>query len=120
VILTGYQTEPKNYLALMDIYLLSSFSEGTSMTLLEAMSLCKPCVVTDVGGNSEVIIDSENGFVSPNDNEIIFAKNIIGTVKSIKIDNRLGEASKNRFDDYFAEQTMNKQYQGLYQQITKA
>ena len=46
VIFTGYIAKPAIYLAMMDIFLLSSLSEGTSMTLLEAMSLGKPCVVT--------------------------------------------------------------------------
>ncbi|WP_016957050.1 glycosyltransferase [Catenovulum agarivorans] len=65
VIMPGYDPKPAKYLALMDIFLLSSLSEGTSMTLLEAMSLGKPCVVTDVGGNPEVIKQGFNGEVSP-------------------------------------------------------
>jgi len=114
VMLTGYQTQPKNYLALMDVYLLSSFSEGTSMTLLEAMSLSKPCVVTNVGGNPEVVINGENGYVTENDNAEQFAKGILNTITEIKTDNNLGAASKKRFDQYFAEQAMNQQYKKLY------
>ncbi len=56
VIMPGYEPQPKHYLALMDIFLLSSLSEGTSITLLEAMALGKPCVVTDSGDNKEIII----------------------------------------------------------------
>jgi len=119
VLLTGYQTKPQNYLALMDIYLLSSFSEGTSMTLLEAMSLGKPCVVTDVGGNPEVIIDGENGFVTPNDNKNKFATGIIKIIhengKAISFE----KVSENRFKTHFSEKNMNNKYQDLYQQMTQ-
>jgi glycosyltransferase involved in cell wall biosynthesis len=73
VILTGYDPNPQHFLAMMDIYLLSSFSEGTSMTLLEAMSLGKPCVVTDAGGNAEIIQHKVNGLVTNNDDTEQFA-----------------------------------------------
>ena len=46
---TGYINNPANVLGIMDVFLLSSLSEGTSMTLLEAMSLKKPCIVTTSG-----------------------------------------------------------------------
>jgi glycosyltransferase involved in cell wall biosynthesis len=117
VILTGYKPEPENYLALMDVYLLSSLSEGTSMTLLEAMSLSKPCVVTDAGGNPEVIINGENGFVTPNNNADKFAKGIIQVINARKENNDLGMASKNRFDALFSENNMNKQYRTIYSTI---
>ncbi|GLX82106.1 glycosyltransferase [Thalassotalea eurytherma] len=77
VIFTGYIAKPVNHIALMDIFLLSSLSEGTSMTLLEAMSLGTPCAVTDAGGNPEVIEDKFNGFVSLNDETGEFAHNIL-------------------------------------------
>jgi glycosyltransferase involved in cell wall biosynthesis len=117
VILTGYQTKPHNYLALMDIYLLSSFSEGTSMTLLEAMSLGKPCVVTDAGGNPEIVIDGENGYVTPNDNAQKFSEAITNILESTVSINQFGQASKIRFDSHFSETNMNKQYHYLYNQV---
>jgi len=117
VILTGYQTKPQSYLALMDIYLLSSLSEGTSMTLLEAMSLGKPCVVTDAGGNPEIVINNENGLVTPNDNIDKFAQGIMTVLYSAASASELGKASKNRFNAVFSEQSMNTKYQQLYQQL---
>ena len=115
VILTGYKPKPENYLALMDIYLLSSLSEGTSMTLLEAMSLGKPCVVTDAGGNPEIVQNNENGIVTPNDNREMFAQGIVRVIAENR--NNLGKASKARFEQRFSESKMNRQYQDLYQRL---
>jgi len=117
VILTGYNSKPVNYLALMDVYLLSSFSEGTSMTLLEAMSLSKPCVVTDVGGNPEVIINGKNGFVTPNNDVGKFAQGILKMINPNNKNSNLGQASLKRFDLLFSEKCMNSQYQKLYNQL---
>jgi glycosyltransferase involved in cell wall biosynthesis len=114
VILTGYQTKPHNFLALMDVYLLSSLSEGTSMTLLEAMSLSKPCVVTDAGGNPEIVVNGKNGFVTPNDHAKEFAHGMIKTLETILNSNDLNIASKERFDSFFSENSMNEKYQALY------
>jgi len=117
VILTGYQTKPHNYLALMDIYLLSSFSEGTSMTLLEAMSLGKPCVVTDAGGNPEVIANGKNGFVTPNDDADEFAKRLVEIITTNTSALELGKISIKRFEEIFSERNMNQLYKKTYHNL---
>ncbi len=63
IIFTGFKSPATNYMALMELFLLPSLSEGTSMTLLEAMSLGIPCIVSDVGGNPEVVAHNRNGLV---------------------------------------------------------
>ncbi len=114
VILTGYKKEPENYLALMDIYLLSSFSEGTSMTLLEAMSIGKPMVVTDAGGNSEVVKHGYNGYVTKNDDAEHFAKSIEKLLVAPKLKVKYGLNSNKRFQEFFDVSKMTTQYETMY------
>jgi len=113
VILTGYEPKPISYIALMDIFLLSSLSEGTSMTLLEAMSLGKPCVVTDAGGNPEIIIDNYNGFVSKNDDAMMFSQCITSLLDS-KLIGTFSANAKQRFRESFDEKIMNDSFNKIY------
>jgi glycosyltransferase involved in cell wall biosynthesis len=43
--------------------LLSKYSEGNSMFLLESLSMGTPIIATNIGGNIEMIRDGENGFI---------------------------------------------------------
>jgi len=119
VILTGYITNPQNYLAVMDIYLLSSLSEGTSMTLLEAMSLGKPCVVTNAGGNSEIIEHSDNGLVSENGNAEAFATSILKLAQNPKMIRDMGIHSCKRYEIYFSAHAMAELYGKTYRTLNK-
>jgi glycosyltransferase involved in cell wall biosynthesis len=114
VILTGYVSKPQNLLAMMDIYLLSSLSEGTSMTLLEAMSFGKPCVVTHAGGNPEIIENEQVGLVTPNNDASAFAQAIIALAQNKELAVRYGIEAKKRFEDSFSIENMERAYQKLY------
>ena len=46
-----------------DVFLLTSLWEGLPVSLLEAMYMKKPCVVSDVIGNHDVIENGRNGFI---------------------------------------------------------
>ncbi|MEP7702681.1 glycosyltransferase [Paraglaciecola sp. 25GB23A] len=114
VILTGYEPKPQNLLAMMDIYLLSSLSEGTSITLLEAMSIGKPCIVTHAGGNPEIIDNNVVGLVTPNDDALAFAEAIISLSSDRNLMAQFGVEAKKRFNNCFSLQKMNQAYQKLY------
>jgi glycosyltransferase involved in cell wall biosynthesis len=114
VLMPGYDPQPQHYLALMDIFLLSSLSEGTSMTLLEAMSLKKPCVVTDAGGNKEVIANGENGIVTTNDDANEFSQAILKLMNDKVLINQYGEASEKRFGRLFDVSVMVKRFSNFY------
>ena len=117
VIFTGFIDNPQRYITLFEIFLLSSFSEGTSMTLLEAMSLSKPCVVTDVGGNPEIVIDNKMGLVVPSDDSDAFSSAIIKLLSDNEKRNVFGEAARYRFLKHFSVEHMIEKYQSLYVDI---
>ena len=63
--ITGWKTREESLQEMVkyDIFLLPSIWEGLSMSLLEAMYLGKPCVVSNISGNNNVIVNGVNGFV---------------------------------------------------------
>lgn len=117
VIFTGYISRPQHYLDCMDIFLLSSLSEGTSMTLLEAMSLSKPCIVTDAGGNSEIIDHNYNGLVTPNDQASTFADAINQLLSKENELKNMQHNANSRYQQHFNIALMAKEYQSLYNRL---
>jgi glycosyltransferase involved in cell wall biosynthesis len=61
----GYHADPPAVLAGADVFTLSSVHEGLPISLLEAMALGLPPVVTDVGANGVVVTDGIDGVVVP-------------------------------------------------------
>jgi glycosyltransferase involved in cell wall biosynthesis len=68
VVLAGAQTNTLDWYHAFDTFVLSSVSEGTPLALLEAGACGLPCVVTNVGGNVEVIKHHVNGLVVDSEN----------------------------------------------------
>lgn len=63
----GYRNDITSLMNAADAYVMSSSWEGMPIVLLEASAVGLPIVCTDVGGNKEVVVDSETGFiVKPN------------------------------------------------------
>jgi glycosyltransferase involved in cell wall biosynthesis len=115
VIFTGYRSNPSDLINMFDVFLLSSLSEGTSMTLLEAMSLSKPCVVTNAGGNPEVIEHEYNGIVCANDDQDAFSCACLNMLN--KDINEMSKNSFQRFNEKFSVESMLSQYKKIWKSI---
>lgn len=65
-------SNPEGLMNTLDIFVLSSVSEGCSNVILEAMACGVPVVATNTGGNPELVADRENGllFEVGNDREL--------------------------------------------------
>jgi len=117
---TGFINEPAQHLALMDCFLLSSHTEGTSMTLLESMSLAIPAVVTNVGGNPEIVKRGETGLLVPGGDTEKFASEMIRLQQSPELCEQLGQCALERFRKRFSVGAMADSYRQLYHQIVQS
>ncbi|MFA7060557.1 MAG: glycosyltransferase family 4 protein, partial [Pedobacter sp.] len=99
---------------LFDVFLLTSFSEGISVTLLEAMDSGVPAVVTDVGGNGEVVVEGETGYLVPVDEDIQMAQKICKLINDQNLSARIGLAAQQRVAREFSVQRMMDAYCSLY------
>ena len=61
----GIRRDVPELLAAGDIFALTSVSEAASLTLMEAMASGLPVVVTNVGGNPELVRDGIDGILVP-------------------------------------------------------
>lgn len=73
--LIGYQTLEtiSDYLNMSDLFIMGSYKEGWSTSLVEAVSCGVPCVVTDFSSASEMVHDGVNGYVVYKRDEKIFS-----------------------------------------------
>jgi glycosyltransferase involved in cell wall biosynthesis len=117
ILITGFKEDTHRFYNIMDMFLLTSFSEGTAMTLLEAMASSLTCIVTDVGGNPEIVVDSQTGFVIPSDDEKALASVICGLLKNKDLLKKMGQAARRRFENEFAIDKMVHSYQAMYDSV---
>ncbi len=119
VVFHGFQVDVSPFFDRLDVFALTSFYEGLSMSLLEAISRGKPSIVSAVGGNTEVITDEVNGFVFESDNQAELATKLLYTVDNID-SSHLGRVRKNAqesFERRFTIQAMVEQYEALYSSL---
>ncbi len=113
-VFTGFINKPVHHLAAMDVFLLSSHTEGTSMTLLEAMSLEIPSVATRVGGNPEIVEDGVTGLLTEPDRPQPFAVALETLYQDAAIRNRMGSEAQQRFAERFSANAMVRKYAAIY------
>lgn len=65
VVFAGLRHDTPRMLAALDVFALSSLSEGMSVGMLEAMSTSLPVVATNVGGNPQLIREGDTGLLVP-------------------------------------------------------
>jgi glycosyltransferase involved in cell wall biosynthesis len=65
VVFEGFKKDIRPYLHSADAFVLTSYSEGLPFAILEAMACGLPCIVTDVGGNTEAVTHEVHGLIVP-------------------------------------------------------
>jgi sugar transferase (PEP-CTERM/EpsH1 system associated) len=103
-----------------DTYLLSSVIEGISNSLLEAMATALPVVASAVGGNPEVVIDSESGLLFPAGDVNRLAKSLRNLQANSQLRLSLGRGARRRVREQFSLDAMVRQYQNVYEDLTAA
>ncbi|MFC1804920.1 glycosyltransferase [Candidatus Omnitrophota bacterium] len=113
----GNRKDVPQLLALLEVLVLPSFSEGFPLILLEAMAMRKAIVATRIGGVTELIEDEKNGLlVAPGDASAI-ARAVKGLLEAPQRREAIGGAGRNLVErDYKVEQMIVKT-EGIYDNI---
>ncbi len=96
------------YMAISDIFVLPSLSEGFSVALLEAMASGLPIVATKVGGIPEVVEDTVNGFLVDPKNPEQIAEKVLLLLKNEKLRQNISENNKRKAQKYSLKNKASK------------
>jgi len=96
------QADMEEIFAALDVLVVSSHYEGCSNVILEAMAMRKPVVATAVGGNPELVIDGETGFLVPARSPEPLAEAILEVLGDPARARTLGEAGRRRVEERFS------------------
>jgi sugar transferase (PEP-CTERM/EpsH1 system associated) len=103
----------------MDIFALSSLSEGMSNVVLEAMASKLPVLATEVGSNNELIDNGKTGYLVPVASPDELAKKICLLSSDLKNARKMGKAGYERIKARYSLAVMITKYEKLYSKWLK-
>jgi glycosyltransferase involved in cell wall biosynthesis len=106
----GYQPEPQRYLHLIDVFALTSASEGIPQALLEASAAGIPSIASQVGGIPEVIEEGRSGLLFPSGDQGALTGGILALLTEADLARRLGESARDRVESLFHIRRMAAEY----------
>jgi glycosyltransferase involved in cell wall biosynthesis len=102
ILFTGMRRDIPNCLRSLDCFVLCSEVESLPLSIREAMSMELPVVVTDVGGNREIVAEGITGYLVPSKNSAALADAMLKIANDPKKAKAMGKEAwqycKDRFD----------------------
>lgn len=116
--LLGFRDDVPELLRASDCFVLSSRSEGLSYSIMEAMASGLPQVITDVGGNSELVVDGVSGYLVPVDDHVAFAKKLQILIEDREKRKQFGGVASRIAKEKFSVKAMMDRYVFEYLDMT--
>ncbi len=113
----GYRSDIPDLLAGCDVFVLPSLYEGLPLSILEAMSVGKPVIATQIGGTNEAVIPSETGLLIPPANPAALAAAIRAILSDQSLAQRLALAGRYRVEREFSAAAMVQQVTNVYAEL---
>jgi glycosyltransferase involved in cell wall biosynthesis len=98
----------------MEVFALSSHIEGTSISILEAMSSGVPVVATAVGGNPALLDGGRRGLLAPAGDVQEFAMAILRLLADDELRQRLSEQGRTDVASHYSVERMAEEYEHVY------
>jgi glycosyltransferase involved in cell wall biosynthesis len=111
---TGWREDVRDLLAIMDVFVLASWREGLPRSAIEAASMARPLVLTNIRGCREVARDGVEGLLVPPRDAVSLAGAILRLLRDPELRARLGTAARmralGRFDERAVTDTIVRAY----------
>jgi sugar transferase (PEP-CTERM/EpsH1 system associated) len=113
----GHQAEPEPHYEVMDVFALTSRSEGMPQTIMEAFAAGVPVVASRVGGIPEMVEDDRSGLLFTAGDEEGLAHALGKVLRNPELARRLREAARERVEEKFHVRRMAADYHGHFVEL---
>jgi glycosyltransferase involved in cell wall biosynthesis len=103
----GEAKDIRQHMAAASVYVLPSYREGVPRTVLEAMSMGRPIVTTDVPGCRETVMAGENGFIVPVKDAAALAEAMERFILDPGLISKMGKRSREIAEEKFDVRKVN-------------
>ncbi len=119
IIFTSWEKEVDKVYPGLDIVCLTSFNEGTPVSLIEAQTAGKAIVSTNVGGIENVVLPNKTALLSEIQDENKFFDNLFRSVENDSLRNGFGKDGWDFVRNKFSYQRLVADMEMLYRQLLK-
>ena len=109
IIYHGFTDEPLKKISEAEIFILPSYIEGLSLSLIDATMLSKAIIATNIDGNPEVVEDQRNGLLIPAKDSDALARAIEKLLSNPKLVEKFGHQSRLKYlQEFDYEKTIHE------------
>ncbi|MBD3413926.1 MAG: glycosyltransferase [Candidatus Aminicenantes bacterium] len=112
-----HKVDIRPFLASSSVIVLPSYREGAPRSLIEAASMAKPIITTDVPGCREIVVHGENGLLIPKKNAPLLAQAMLTLAHDPEKRKKMGVVSRKRALNDFDESLVIRKTQEIYAQV---
>jgi glycosyltransferase involved in cell wall biosynthesis len=105
----GYKKDVRPLIKKSNVLILASYHEGLPRSVLEAMSVGRPVIVTNIPGNKLLVKNGKNGFKIPVKDSVSLANKMLWFINNKNQLNKMGKLSRKIVEKKFDVKKINKQ-----------
>lgn len=113
----GFVEQRFELMQTLDLFVMTSVSEGTPRSLMEALFLKVPVVAYDVEGVDQLITNEETGLLAPLNNEDMLEQQCRRILTDSDLVDKVSSNGRARIVNEFSASVMAKRYRSLYSKM---
>jgi glycosyltransferase involved in cell wall biosynthesis len=117
LVFTSWRSDVDVINAGLDIICLTSFNEGTPVSLIEAQAANKPIVSTRVGGIADIVIEGQTALLADIQNTELFCNHLLHLVEDDELRYQMGAYSHEHVINHFSYQRLVTDMSRLYYEL---
>ncbi len=120
IIVTGHIKDVTSVMNVIDVNVNASFgTEATSLSLLEGMSVSKPIIASDYGGNPELVVDGVNGLLFKSKDSLALEKCMRKVLDDKALYTSLSEGAEKLYNQKYTASINAQHIQDVYTSLVR-